>query len=128
MKKTNTDTIMSLGEFSQMVTIPAGSKVTVMSGQTALSTQYAIQGGDDVLEQARYALQSIKLALEAIEADFSQVAKLKCYVKDMNGEVAMNLPEVIEKHGGTGFALTVIGVDFIGIEGCLIEIEATVVQ
>lgn len=128
MKKTHTDKIMSLGKFSQLVTIPAGSAVTVMSGQTALSTEYAIQGGDDVLEQARYALQGVRLALEAVEADFSRVAKLKCYVVGMNGEIAMQLPQVIEEHGGTGFALTVIGVDFIGIEGCLIEIEATVVH
>lgn len=128
MKKINVDTLAELPGFSHIVSVPADASLLLFSGQTALDENYQVQGGDSIIEQARFALENIKIALAGIDANSSHVAKLKCYVKGMDTNVAMELPELIKAEGIDGCALTIIGVSFIGIEGCLIEIEATVVK
>lgn len=126
MKKNNIESLAQLAGFSHLVTIPPGQSISMLSGQTALDRNYQIQGGDNVIEQARAALKNIKVVLNECNAELKQIAKLKCYVVGMDTNIAIELPELIKAEGIEGCALTIIGVSFIGIEGCLIEIEATV--
>ena len=127
MKRNRTDGLADIG-CPHSVTLPAGSSISYFSGQTALSPQWQVQGGDTVLGQAEYAIANLKTAIASIDADASHVAKLTIYLKEMDIEVSTKLAELLADHGLGNCATTVIGVSTIGIGSCMIEIDAIVAK
>ncbi len=110
------------------VTVHAGSSISFFSGQTALSSDWQVQGGDTVLGQAEYAIANLMTAIASIDAEPSHVAKLTIYLKEMDIEISTRLAELLNEHGLGDCATTVIGVNVIGIGNCMIEIDATVAK
>ena len=109
------------------VTVSAEANISFLSGQTALSADWQVQGGDTVVGQAEFAIANLTTALTGIGADASNVAKLTIYLKEMDIEISTKLAELLNQHGLGDCATTVIGVSVIGIGNCKIEIDATVV-
>lgn len=124
MKRNKVATLADIGS-PHSVTVDPGSSISYFSGQTALNPHWQVQGGDSVVGQARFAIANLKAALADIGTDTSHVVKLSVYLKAMDMEISTQLSELLASEGLGDCATTVIAVSHIGIDGCMIEIDAT---
>jgi enamine deaminase RidA (YjgF/YER057c/UK114 family) len=111
------------------VTVATGSRIVHLSGQTGVDGEGNVAGSNH-LDQARRALQNLRVALEAAKVTLADVAKINMYVVDYS-DAAM---EAIITAAGEVFgdeypitAATLIGVATLWQPDILIEIDAVAV-
>jgi 2-iminobutanoate/2-iminopropanoate deaminase len=68
--------------YSQLVEVPAGTRLLFLSGQVALDKTGKLVGPGDLEAQATQVFENIRLALADAGATFSDVIKLTYYVLD----------------------------------------------
>ncbi|MNM08606.1 Endoribonuclease L-PSP [compost metagenome] len=130
MKKINPDTLTSTvtSLISQIVVAPV-SALAFISGQVALNEKGELIGEGDYGLQARQVFINLKLALEAIAAGPENIVQMKIHVVN-------HRPELVDSIFKAGFevfgdqwpltASTFIGVQALGFEEWLVEVDAIV--
>lgn len=130
MKKINPDTLTSTvtSLISQIVVAPV-SALAFISGQVALNEKGELIGEGDYGLQARQVFINIKLALDAIAAGPENIVQMKIHVVN-------HRPELVDSIFKAGFevfgdqwpltASTFIGVQALGFEEWLVEVDAIV--
>jgi enamine deaminase RidA (YjgF/YER057c/UK114 family) len=68
--------------YSQLVDVPAGTRLIFLSGQVALDEEGRLVGAGDLEAQATRVFENIRLALSDAGATFADVVKLTYYVLD----------------------------------------------
>jgi len=114
--------------FSQIVT-SSGGKTIYVSGQTAWDAEKRIVGGMNLREQARQALQNIRLAVEAAGGAMADVVSVRIYVVNYKPADAGPIGEAMREFfpGENPPASTLLGVSSLAVEDFLVEIEAIAV-
>ncbi|MNB74473.1 Endoribonuclease L-PSP [compost metagenome] len=130
MKKINPDTLTSTvtSLISQIVVAPV-SALAFISGQVALNEKGELIGEGDYGLQARQVFINLKLALDAIAAGPENIVQMKIHVVN-------HRPELVDSIFKAGFevfgdqwpltASTFIGVQALGFEEWLVEVDAIV--
>lgn len=112
--------------FSHVAIAPAGGRIACIAGQVALAPDFSIIGGDDLGEQTRAAMRNLRIALDAIGAQWSDVVRRTIYTLYPTEHEVMTAA-IEEIQGSTEHpAQTIVGVTGLAVPGLLIEIEATV--
>ncbi|AIQ63709.1 hypothetical protein PSTEL_12070 [Paenibacillus stellifer] len=130
MKKINPDTLTSTvtSLITQIVVAPV-SELAFISGQVALNEKGELIGEGDYGLQARQVFINLKLALDAIAAGPENIVQMKIHVVN-------HRPELVDSIFKAGFevfgdqwpltASTFIGVQALGFEEWLVEVDAIV--
>ncbi|KQO04270.1 RidA family protein [Paenibacillus sp. Leaf72] len=130
MKKINPDTLTSIvtSLISQIVVAPV-SQLAFISGQVALNEKGELIGEGDYGLQAKQVFTNVKLALEAIATGPENIVQMKIHVVN-------HKPELVDSIFRAGFevfgdqwpltASTFIGVQALGFEEWLVEVDAIV--
>ena len=112
--------------FSQVV-IASGGRMVFISGQTAWDANRQIVG-QNLDEQTRQALRNVKAAVEAAGGNLSDIVALRIYIVHHAAlsldAVRSALRDAFKTNPPTS---TWIGVSFLAVPDCLVEIEATAV-
>ena len=105
--------------------IKVGNTIYV-AGQVALDEKGSLVGEGDVAAQTERAYENLKRVLEAAGAAITDIVRLNIYTMDFDG--FMKTGEIRRKYFGKHFpASAVIGIDKLGPQGCLVEVEAVAV-
>ena len=114
--------------YSHVVTA-RGGKTVYVAGQLALDEKGNLVGKGDLKAQAQKAFENLRVALRATGADFEDVVKMNTYVVGLRPELLDGLRGVRSSFMGNLAvpASTLVGVQALAREGCLIEIEAVAV-
>ncbi|GGF99778.1 hypothetical protein GCM10010912_50750 [Paenibacillus albidus] len=130
MKKINPDTLTSTvtSLISQIVVAPV-STLAFISGQVALNEKGELMGEGNYGVQAKQVFFNLKLALEAIATGPENIVQMKIHVVN-------HRPELVDSIFKAGFevfgdqwpltASTFIGVQALGFEEWLVEVDAIV--
>ena len=114
--------------FSQIATVEDATLVLI-SGQTARDAAGSLVGKGDLKAQTTQVFENLRIALEAVGADFKDVAKLTTFVVNLKPNDRVMIAEAIGKYfpAGRRPAHTLVGISALAVEDLLIEIEATAV-
>ncbi|MBV9615537.1 MAG: RidA family protein [Ktedonobacteraceae bacterium] len=109
--------------FTHVVELTGGRTIFI-SGQIAVDQSFQIVGKGDFRAQAQQVFENLKMALEAVGADFTCVVKLTIYLVDMT-----HLPllrEVRDRYVNMQRppASTAVEVRKLALDDLLLEIEA----
>jgi 2-iminobutanoate/2-iminopropanoate deaminase len=96
-----------------------------VSGLVALDEKQRVVGKDDVVEQTRAILESLRKLLDAAGATLADVLKVTVFLIDVNDRTKIN-PVRQEFFGAHKPASTLIGVKALALPELLVEIEAVV--
>ena len=97
-----------------------------VSGCVPVDSEGKLVGGDDVVAQARQALENVGRVLEAAGVTFADVAKETVYLTDVDDRPKIN-PVRREFFGEARPASTLVEVSRLAIPGAKVEIEAVAV-
>ena len=113
--------------YSQVITA-TGNKLVFLAGQVGWD-ENGDMAGDDVVTQARQALENIQLALQAAGGDADDITMMRTYVVGYQPElVEQLLPVFLEFFAGMEPpAQTWLGVQSLALPELKIEIEAQAV-
>jgi enamine deaminase RidA (YjgF/YER057c/UK114 family) len=113
--------------YTQLVEVPAGSRMLYLSGQVALDSTGALRGGADFRAQARQVFENLRAGLTAAGAGFADVVKLNFYVLDVK-QVPI-LREVRDQYINLAAppASTLVEVRRLFREDLLLEVDAIAV-
>jgi enamine deaminase RidA (YjgF/YER057c/UK114 family) len=108
-------------------TLQSGGRTLHMAGQVALDRSGSVVGGQDLLAQTRQALSNLRAVLAAVDADPTDIVRLRTYVVNHTPDkVSIVMPEIAAFFGGEIPAPnTFIGVAALALPDFIIEIEAT---
>jgi enamine deaminase RidA (YjgF/YER057c/UK114 family) len=110
--------------YSQLVEVPAGTRLLFFSGQVGLDSTGALRDPGDFRAQARQTFENLEAGLRAAGATFADVVKLTFYVLDVK-QVPV-LREVRDQFVNTEAppASTLVEVRRLFRDDVLLEIEA----
>lgn len=69
--------------YTQVVEVPAGHRLVILSGQVPLDSTGALRGKTDFRTQAKQVFDNLRAGLAAADADFGDVVKLSFYILDV---------------------------------------------
>lgn len=111
--------------FSHIAIAPEGGRIAYIAGQVALAPDFSLIGGDDLGEQTKAAMRNVKIALDAIGADWGDVVRRTIYTLHPT-EYETITAAIEEVQGSTEHpAQTIAGVTGLAVPGLLVEIEVT---
>lgn len=126
IERSNPEGAYSTRGYHHVVTANSGRAVYI-AGQIAYDEQRNLQGGNDVVAQARAVLENLRHRLASVGAKPSDVVKITTYVvgyrqeDHIAGLVEANKSFFGEEHLP---ANTLIGVERLAVPELLVEIEA----
>jgi enamine deaminase RidA (YjgF/YER057c/UK114 family) len=128
VERINPETMHKNPAFTQMVVLPAGSRIAIVGGQNAVDKDGKIVGKDDLAKQAEQALKNLVICLEAVNASVANLIQVKIYIL-AGQDLRAGFGEWMKVWGGRSDPPTVTGVFVSGLANpdYLIEIEATAV-
>jgi len=111
------------------VVVTRPGKLIYLSGQVGNDTSGQILGRGDLKVQTEQVFANLKAALAAAGATFDDVVKINWYVKDYKPEYLPMLRDIRNKYVNKENppASTLVGVQSLFREECLIEVEAIAV-
>jgi enamine deaminase RidA (YjgF/YER057c/UK114 family) len=114
--------------YTQLVDVPPGSRLVLLSGQVPLDSAGQLVGGSDFRAQATQVFENLKAGLAAGGASFRDVVKISIYLRD----VAANLTtfrQVRDQYVNTAAppASTLVQVDALFRPDVLLEVEVMAV-
>ncbi len=108
------------------ITVAEPGRVAYVAGQVALAADFSVVGGDDLGAQTKAAMRNIGVALQEINATWSDVVRRTIYTLHPT-EYEVITAAIEEVQGSNEHpAQTIIGVTGLAVPGLLIEIEVTV--
>lgn len=130
MKKINPDTLTSTvtSLISQIVVAPV-SALAFISGQVALNEKGELIGEGNYGLQAKQVFFNLKLALEAISSGPENIVQMKIHVVNHRSELVDSIFKAGFEVFGDRWPLTAstfIGVQALGFEEWLVEVDAIV--
>jgi enamine deaminase RidA (YjgF/YER057c/UK114 family) len=110
--------------YTQLVEVPAGTRLVFLSGQVAFDSTGALRGGSDFRAQAKQVFENLRAGLAAVGADFGDVVKLNYYLLDVRHLPALR--EIRDQYVNTAEppASTLAQVSRLFRDDVLLEIEA----
>jgi enamine deaminase RidA (YjgF/YER057c/UK114 family) len=114
--------------FAQVVT-SSGARHVHCAGQTAWDPDMQLVGGDDLEQQLTFALENVRIALEAGGAAPRDIVRLTVYVVDYRPAQAQLIGTVLAEFLDPDNlpAATLLGVQSLAFPEFLVEVEATAV-
>jgi enamine deaminase RidA (YjgF/YER057c/UK114 family) len=108
-------------------TLQEGGRTLHMAGQVAWDRSGALVGANDLRAQTRQALANLRAVLAAVDAQPTDIVRLRTYVVNHTPDkIGIVMPEIGAFFGGEIPAPnTFIGVAALALPDFLIEIEAT---
>jgi len=128
VERINPDTLHSNPAFTQMVVLPASSRIAIIGGQNAVDKEGKIVGKGDLAKQTERALANLVACLEAINATVADLIQVKIFVV-AGQDLRAGFGEWMKVWGGRANPPTVTAIFVSGLANpdYLIEIEATAV-
>jgi enamine deaminase RidA (YjgF/YER057c/UK114 family) len=122
----NPSTLPNSRGYSQVVEVPAGSRLAYISGQVPFDPQGNLIGAGDFRRQAEQVFANLDSALAAVGATFADVVKLNYYVRDISH--LNELRAVRDQHINVAAppASTLVEVSHLVRHDVLLEVEAVV--
>ena len=127
IQRLNPETIFNSSRygFSQIVIAPAQATIIHIAGQFSSNRDGGVEG-DTVGEQARIAVQNLRLAIEAAGAGPEHVVKIQVLIVDHDERKWEAVaPHIAQLFGSHQPASTLIPVPRLALDGMLFEIDAT---
>jgi enamine deaminase RidA (YjgF/YER057c/UK114 family) len=120
----NPSTLPASRGYTQVVEVPAGSRLVYISGQVPLDREGNLVGAGDFRRQAEQVFTNLGSALAAVGATFADVVKINYYVRDVSH--LADLRAVRDRHVNvtTPPASTLVEVPHLFREDVLLEVEA----
>ncbi|MDH4116739.1 MAG: Rid family hydrolase [Acidimicrobiia bacterium] len=113
--------------FSQIVEVPAGTRLLYVSGLTSRTADGSIVGVGDPTAQMRQIFENLTLILASAGATLDDVVSIRTYVTDIT--VWDRIEPVWHRHWGDVWpASTLVQITRLFDERQLIELEATVAK
>jgi enamine deaminase RidA (YjgF/YER057c/UK114 family) len=109
--------------FTQVITVTSASRLVFIGGQNGIDTSGLVVG-DDLQSQTAQALRNVIAALQAVEANPSNVVRLGIYIVD-GQDVRQAYAAAQAVWGAHRTAITVLVVSKLANPAFLVEIEAT---
>jgi len=115
-------------ELYSQVVAASGTEQVHVSGTVSLDTDGSVVGADDMGTQVRTVLENVEKSLAAVDADPTDVVRIKIFTTDVGWYVEEGGPKLVEFFGEDGLPTsTLLGVDELAHPDLLVEIEATAV-
>ena len=123
----NPSTLPAPRGYTQVVEVPAGSRLVYISGQVPLDRAGNVVGAGDFRAQAEQVFTNLGNALAAVGATFADVVKLNYYVRNVSH--LADLRAVRDRHVNATAppASTLVEVPHLFREDVLLEVEAVAV-
>ncbi|HEY7635022.1 MAG TPA: RidA family protein [Gemmatimonadales bacterium] len=120
----NPSTLPASRGYTQVVEIPAGSRLVYISGQVPLDKAGNLVGAGDFRRQAEQVFTNLGSALAAVGATFADVVKINFYVRDVS--LLADLRAVRDRHVNVKAppASTLVEVSHLFRDDVLLEVEA----
>lgn len=114
--------------YTQLVDVPAGSRLVLLSGQVPLDSAGQLVGGADFRAQAIQVFENLKGGLAAAGASFQDVVKLNFYLLDVAADLS-TLRQVRDQYVNTAAppASTLVQVGALYRPEVMLEVEAMAV-
>ena len=113
--------------YSQVVST-TGTRHVHVSGTVSLDTSGDVVGADDMTRQVQKTLANIQKSLANVDADVTDIIRIKIYTVDVQRYIDEGTPELVEFFGKENMPTsTLLGVDGLAHPDLLVEIEATAV-
>lgn len=111
------------------VVVASGSRTIYVAGQVSLDEHGALVGAGDLAAQTTQVMRNIGLALAAVGASYSDIAKITTYVVNYKPEHRGIISKARAPFFSNGAppASTLVGVAALALPEWLIEIEAVAV-
>lgn len=111
--------------YSQVVDIPSGSHLIILSGQVPLDSTGQLVGGTDFRAQAVQVFENLRRALTSRGAGFTDVVKFTFYIRDVQQNLAI-VREVRDRYINAAAppASTLVEVSGLFRPDVLLEVEA----
>lgn len=108
---------------------PEGAKLVFAAGACPLNDAGEVVAPGDYENQARVAMDNLRLALEAAGSELGGVLKTTVYVASADRSQLVRTWQVVEQAFAPAGAppSTLLGVSALGYEGQLVEVEAVAV-
>ena len=105
-----------------------GGSTVYFSGQVPVDADGQLVGEGDFAAQARQVFTNLRVALAAVGADFTHVARMTTYIVNYSPALREALGAArSEAMGDARAASTLLGVQSLAVPGYLIEVEAIAV-
>jgi enamine deaminase RidA (YjgF/YER057c/UK114 family) len=113
--------------YTQIVEVPAGTRMVYLSGQVPLDTAGNVVGGGDFPRQAEQVFANLGVALAAVGATFDDIVKINYYLRDVSH--LAELRAVRDRHVNTSAppASTLVEVPHLFRDDVLLEVDAVAV-
>ena len=113
---------------SHVVSVTGGTTVHIC-GQVALDENWKIVGEGNFAAQVDKAFENVGFALKAAGAQFSDIVKMTVFIVNMGAEHREPLLQARQRlfRAPNIPAVTVIGVQALGVPGLMIEVDVTAV-
>lgn len=110
------------------IAITAASRTAYIAGQVGCTADGVVEAKGDIENQSRAAMLNIRRALEAIEADMTNVVKLTVYVvglvPDYYRPIILGFKDAWSDGGWVRVPMAIIGVEALADPDALIEVDA----
>lgn len=127
IERINPDGLRRPPTYAPVVRVTGGTTV-YLSGQVPVNVNGDLVGEGDFAAQARQVFSNLRLALAAVGADFSSLARMTTYIVDYTPALREALGAArSEAMGDARAASTLLGVQALAVPGYLIEVEAIAV-
>ena len=110
------------------VSIARGRAIVCFAGQVALDRDFALVGGDDLLEQTEAAMRNVRTAMDAVGVGWDDIVRRTIYTTRPTEYEAITAGIDAVTGGAAHPPQTILGVTGLALPGLMIEIECTAVM
>ena len=109
------------------VSVARGREIVSFAGQVALDRDFALVGGDDLLEQTKAAMRNLKAAMDAVGVGWDDIVRRTIYTTRPTEYETITAGIDAVTGGAAHPPQTILGVTGLALPSLLIEIECTAV-
>ncbi len=117
-----------IGAYSNGLIVPISDrKLIFLTGQVALNSDGTVAFPNDVGAQTEFIFENIRILLKEADADISDIVRVVVYLTNMNDFKTVS-PVRNKYLKETRPVSTLVEVNRLSVEGCLVEIEVTAIK
>jgi enamine deaminase RidA (YjgF/YER057c/UK114 family) len=109
------------------VAVAEGRRLVYFAGQVALDRDFALVGGNDLLEQTKAAIRNVRTAMDAVGVGWDDIVRRTIYTTRPTEYETITAGIDAVTGGAAHPPQTILGVTGLAVPGLLIEIECTAV-
>jgi len=111
--------------FVQAVETTGAQRVLVVSGQTSINAEGAVEADGDMAGQVTVAVDNLETVLKQSGMSTADVVRLTVYTTDVDRYLGEGHETLVTRLAGVQHAMTLLGVNRLAFPELLVEIEAT---